>query len=291
MKAFYEITKFFLLFFVAFTVSDIVAHQENLKSELTAIKQELCKCGPVAEVRPTPPGKPNSFESQETGAPHFDASETASPKNSDVMTFEQLQKAAQQLDQSGKARDYADLLVQIENTAFYQGDRHEVDKLQASLVVRLRELVESEAHTLHKLALNAPNYGEGYSYFRDASAIIALYPMADEKDVMLQAEELSEKHRKVEAGLLTHRRQRYNFWAASQIQNALKVLRNGAKGGAKTTIEYLTVIEPSQLEPSVSAIYSYTVQQLMDELKMDEKAEVAKKLSNPDNLRRTLEDF
>ncbi|MGO9530953.1 MAG: hypothetical protein ACLP3B_07205 [Syntrophobacteraceae bacterium] len=291
MKAIYETIKFLILIFVAIMVFGISADLEDLKSELVALQQKSVNGEPVGEVRPAQSAESNSLEPKKPHTSHSEDSNPVTPENSSTMTFEQIQEAAQKLDQSGKAQDYADLLTQIENTTFAQGDRQNVDTLQSKLVVRLRDLVESEVQTLHKLALNAPNYGEAYSHFRDASATIALFPMSDEKEVIRQAEELSEKHRKVEARLLTLRRQRYNFWAASQIQEALKTLRDGGKAGIETSIECLTVIEPSQMEPSVSAIYSYTVQQLMDELKKDQKAEVAKKLANPNTERRTVEDF
>jgi len=291
MKAIYETIKFLLLIFVAIMVFGIVADQENLKSELAALKQQSFNRDPVAEVLPTQPKESNSLEPGKLNPSYSADSNPVTPENPNTMTFEQLQEAAKKLQLSGKAHDYADLLTQIESTNFAQGVRQNVDDLQSKLVLSLRELVESEVQTLHKLALDASNYGEGYCYFRDASATIALYPMTDEKGVIRQARELSEKHRKIEARLLTLRRQRYNFWAASRIQEALKALRKGGKGGIEASIEYLTVIEPSQMEPSVAAIYSYAVQQLMDELKKDEKAEVAKKLSNPSTDRRTLEDF
>ncbi|MDR3557427.1 MAG: hypothetical protein P4L55_21940 [Syntrophobacteraceae bacterium] len=290
MKVIYGTVKFLILIFVAVMVVGIAADLDHLKKELATFQEKPLNGGTVAGARPTQPEVSSSLEPMKSGAPYSEASNPVNPENS-KMTLEQLQEAAKQLAQSGKARDYADLLTQIENTAFALEDRQNVDDLQSKLVVRLRELVESEVQTLHGLALNAPNYFAGYSYFRDASATIALYPMSDEKEVIRRAEELSEKHRKVEIRLLTLRRQRYNFWAATQIQKALKILRNDGKEGIQPSIECLTVIEPSQMEPSVSGIYSYAVQQLMDELKKDQKAEVAKKLSDPGTERRTLEDF
>jgi len=288
----YETIKFLILIFIALLLSyQVFGTQGELK--FLRDKPASLPASDAKVLGESVHRKPEVVEMQRRKQDSIDSKDDSAmaPGNSRTVTLEQFQEAADKLNQNSSAWDYADILMQIENATFGENELQKVNDLQSRLTARLRELVKSEVETQHRLALNAPNYDEGYSHFRDASATLAIYPMSNEKDVIKQAEELSKTHKKVETSLLTLRRLRYHHWAASQAQKALWVLRNGDKNKVEASLNYLKIIDPSQLDPSVSPLYSYAVEQLMNEFKHDQKAEVGKQLNDPDTHRRTMEEF
>lgn len=208
-----------------------------------------------------------------------------------VATYEQIEAAVKRLNKDATAQEIADTLTAISAVGVPGVDRSRVAQLEIKLLSRLRVKVKSEVMALHQTALKSSSYSNGYTKAREAASILALYPLSEDMKTLKDAEDLSMRQNQVLNRLELIRRQRYNHWAAGQAEQALRQLRENGKDGTEKAIEYLREIEPGLLESSVASIYSYTVTELMDKFKMDKKAGVAKKLTDPSVTRRNLEWF
>ena len=186
---------------------------------------------------------------------------------------------------------YADILQEIEVSNFDESQVAQVEKLEADLVDRLRKQVKNELEIWHRQALDAANYQDASQEVAKAASILALYPMADDPQILKEAEALSQRQNDVRFRVDSIRRARYNGWAATTIEESLKTLREEAENYLETSLGQLAQVESSLLDPATSALYGYAVQQLMDEYKNSEKARVAKALNDPSFSRRTLEGF
>ena len=206
-------------------------------------------------------------------------------------TYEQIEAAVKGLSKGASAQEIADMLTDIGSMKVPDADRSRVAQLEIKLLSRLRVKVKSEVMALHQTALKSSSYSNGYTKAREAASILALYPLSEDMETLKDAEYLSMRQNQVLNRLELIRRQRYNHWAAGQAEQALRQLRENGKDGTEKAIEYLREIEPGLLESSVSSIYSYTVTEIMDKFKKDEKAGVAKKLTDPSVPRRNLEGF
>ena len=84
------------------------------------------------------------------------------------------------------------------------------------------------------------------------------------------------------------RLKRYNHWAACQADAALQLLDAGNKEDA---LDVLAPINAAHLETAESKLCSYCVQEAMAKYPMTEKAEVAKRLTDPGTQRKSLAEF
>lgn len=208
-----------------------------------------------------------------------------------MVPYKQITNAVAKLKVNATAQDIADLLTAVEVVQVADKDRQKVLDIEGTLISQLRIKVKNEATLLHEKALKSASYREGYELVRHSGAVIALYPLSDAPEIIKEAEALSFRQNEVTRRLELIRRQRYNFWAAEQAEKALRELRENGKEGTRNAIANLRAIEPSLLESSVASLYSYAVTEIMDKFKKDEKAVVAKDLTNPSFTRRSLEDF
>lgn len=208
-----------------------------------------------------------------------------------VATYEQINAAVKKLKKNAKAQEIADILTAISAVRVPNTDTSRVAQLEIALLSQLRGKVKSEVLDLHQAALNSSSYTNGYSKVREAASILALYPLSEDSTTLKEAEDLSMRQNQVLNRLELIRRQRYNYWAAEQAEQALKELRENGKDSKEQAVKYLREIEPNLLESSVASLYSYTVTEIMDKFKKDEKTTVTKKLTDPSITRRNLEDF
>ena len=185
-----------------------------------------------------------------------------------------------------KATQIADALTALENVP--ANDREKVDRFQMELLARLRTQVKVEVQGLHQRALIARMYREGFSLVRQAGEIIALYPISNDSAVVAEAEDLSIRQKEVGRRVEMLRRQRYNRWAAEQLEKSLDALRSKDVATAQIL---LGSIDASLLEIAVSSLYSYTVTEIADKLDKDKKAQLAKALTDSSIVRRGMEDF
>lgn len=214
----------------------------------------------------------------------------SSPKP--ITSLSRLQQETARLPQDATTQAYADILGRIDDAAVASGDRSKASSLEKMLLERMRRQVDKELALHHSRALSAQNYSSALDEYKAATAVLALYPMSDEKAVVDEATSLSRRHDDVRFRIEIIRRQRYSYWAANEVQRALQDLREGGKGSRDKAVNRIRTIEPTILEASASALYNFSVQQVMDATKKPEdKAEIVKQLTLPCDIRRTLEGF
>lgn len=189
------------------------------------------------------------------------------------------------------AQEIADVLIQLGGWSFPDDEIDRVEQVETDLATKLREQVKTEVTRLHKLALESPRYDDGREYLRQAGTTLALFPLSDDPETLTEAEALSAKQREIVVRLEMIRRQRYNHWAAGEVEEALRILREDAKNATDTALQFLCTIDPPLLEPAVASIYSYAIEEMIDDLKGEKKATVAKQLTVATTHRKTLEDF
>jgi hypothetical protein len=127
-----------------------------------------------------------------------------------------------------------------------------------------------------------------------------MYPMSEEKGVIEEAKQLSAQQGELAVRLEVVRRQRYNHWAAEQVEQAILDYNN-----TKSRIPYRTdrdklvtdlvgnmgAVDPALLEPTVLELYNYVVDLTKAALSEQEKIELAKRMTDPTLKRKTLGDF
>ena len=196
------------------------------------------------------------------------------------------------LAEDSTAQEIADVLMLTRDIQPHQEDQKNFGEIEAKLIGQLRQKVKAEVSELHEKALKSSSYREGYRLSRNSGVVLALYPMSEDPSVMEEAEELSLRQTELIRRLELIRRQRYNYWAAQQLEKALNVLRQYQnKEGMEFAVKYLRVIEPKFLEPAVSSVYSYTTNEMMKEFNGADKAKIAKMLTDTSTFRRGLEGF
>lgn len=203
----------------------------------------------------------------------------------------QLKEITDGLGDHPNANTLAAALLKISALDVGVKDRPAVAKIEDQVAAALRKRVEAEASELHKLALLSKNYSSGIASAREAAEIIAMYPLSEDRSAIKQAEQLAENQQNVIRRLELIRRQRYNHWAALQVDKALKSLREGGKSGVSDAVRLLKPIEPQYLEISVSALYAYVIQELMEKCDTDKKGDVAVALTDPATPRKGMEEF
>lgn len=206
-------------------------------------------------------------------------------------SYSDLTNLVMTIGEKGTAQDTADVLIEMGGWLFPEEDTIGVEQIESQLTQRLRKMVKDETKTLQLAALRSDSYRAGHESLRKAESVLALYPLSDKADVLKEAEAISLMQRNIAGRLDLIRRQRYNSWAAKQVETALRDLRKDSDHGSSKAIAQLQPIDPSFLEPSVASIYSYAVEEMMKDLKQEKKALIAKDLTNPSVTRRTLGDF
>lgn len=209
------------------------------------------------------------------------------------MSYEQVTNLVASLPTKTTAQDIADVLIQLDGWSFPDQELEQIEKIEIDLAARLRDKVKTEVTALHKLALESANYSTGYERLREAGTTLTLFPLTDDPGILKEAEILSANQTSIARRLELIRRQRYNHWAAGQVEVALKILRIGAKNQYTTdaAVQTLCTIDPPLLEPAVASIYSYAIEEITDNLKGEKKATIAKQLTETTTYRKTLEDF
>lgn len=213
------------------------------------------------------------------------------PLGTALMSYVQVTNLLASLPAKPTAQEIADLLIQLGGWTFPDEELERVERVETDLAAKLRDEVKAEVTDLHRLALESADYTAGHEHLRRAGAVLALFPLSDDPETLQEAEALSSKQREVARRLELIRRQRYNHWAAGEVEEALRILREGAKNARDTAITALSTIDPPLLEPAVASVYSYAIEEITDDLKGDKKASVAKQLTVATAHRKTLEDF
>ncbi len=206
--------------------------------------------------------------------------------------FPEVMAVEGSITSESSAKDIASALIKIDEIVssgrLSAQDAEKANDIELNLVIKLRGKTKGEVHSLQDMALKSKSYREGYEHARNAEAVLVLYPLSEDPAVVKEAEELSSRQKEVLRRLEQIRIQRYNHWAAGEIGKSLRALRDDRKGAALSSLK---PIEPKLLEPAVDQLYRYCLTKIMDKYKKEEKATVARELSDPAVYRKTLEAY
>src|SRR5207244_3921317 len=119
------------------------------------------------------------------------------------------------------ARHVSDLLSRLEEWSIQPEDEKPLVELKLKVAQRLREQVKRELTSLQSQALHCATGAEGAQLHAQAGELLSLYPMFNDPVVLSEAKQLSEQQGVLAVRLETLRRQRYNEWAAQQIEKAI----------------------------------------------------------------------
>jgi hypothetical protein len=153
---------------------------------------------------------------------------------------------------------------------------------------------------LQKKALEATSGAGGAKKHAEAAAVLALYPMSEDKTVVEEAKKLSGQQAELAIRLEVLRRQRYNRWAVEKIAEAIDGY-NENRGWwspmeesqflTDSLVESLGEVDPGLLEPVVLERYNYVINLTKSAISEEDTVYLAKRMTNPSIKRKTLEDF
>ena len=117
--------------------------------------------------------------------------------------------------------------------------------------------------------------------------------------VIEEANRLSSRHSEVGVRIDVIKRQRYNAWALTKIEetiNAVNSITSSSTGtdNVKTievTVNTLGQIDPLLLEPFVSQLYNYALEQAKSNINSGQRIELGKRLIDTKHIRKSYGDF
>jgi len=226
-----------------------------------------------------------------------------SPASDASVVFHAPNEAKDFLNKLGKnpaAEKLAEALTAVDDWSVRPEQEKEMQQFKLEVASQLRELVREEVVAKQKAALEAKTGAEGLKRHSEAGAVLALYPMSEDEAITEEAKRLAAQQREVAVRLEVIRRQRYNSWATGQIEaaingyNSIKSAVPGRTDRPKlvtSLVDSLGPVDPALLEPAVLELYNYCIDQTKEALYESEKVYLAKKLTEPTIVRKTLEDY
>jgi hypothetical protein len=162
---------------------------------------------------------------------------------------------------------------------------------------RLRDLIKAEVGTHQEAALKSSYGAAAAEEYAEAARILLLYPMSEDPAITNEAKQLASRQAEIAGQLEAIRRQRYNKWATTRIEQALDYYNaNATTWGQNTKLisslaTYLAQVDPAFLEPVVLELYNYVIDRTKSSLSEPNKLELARCLVNPSIERKNLGDF
>lgn len=218
----------------------------------------------------------------------------------DFHTTSEAKELFKKLGEKPSATQLANALNTVDAWPVKSEQEKEMRQLKLGVATQLRKLVKEEVIALQKAALESDSGNKGVKKHAAAGSILALYPMSEESSVIEEAKLLAGQQADVALRLEVIRRQRYNHWAAEQVEKAISDYNNTkSRIPFKTDRDKLVVdlvndmgpVDPALLEPTVLELYNYAVNLTKEALWEAEKIELAKKMTDPTIKRKTLGDF
>jgi len=217
----------------------------------------------------------------------------------ELHTKEDAVKLIGDLGKSPTAEKFAETLATIDGWVGKPEDEDSLQQFKASQVTVLRQIVKKEVELLHEQALKAETGTKSAELHAKASQILALYPMDSTKPVLDEARSLSSKHSEVGVRIDVIRRQRYNAWAMTRIEETIKAI-NLIATSFKTsdnpmtidaTVKQLGEVDPLLLEPVVAQLYNYAVEQAKSNVNSEQQLELGRRIIDPAIKRKGYGDF
>jgi hypothetical protein len=217
----------------------------------------------------------------------------------EVRSILEAEKLFNDLGNSPTATQLAAALEAVNEWIFAPAALDAFQRLKANKLALLRKLVKTEVEALHQQALNSESGAKAVKSHAEASRILALYPIDSTRAVLDEARNLSSRHSEVRIRIDVIRRQRYNAWALDRITEAMKEINAIASSFTtsdnpkiiEATVRHLGEIAPLLLEPVVSQLYNYVVEQASTKVNSDQKLELGRRLIDPSIKRKAYGDF
>lgn len=197
------------------------------------------------------------------------------------------------------AEKVAECLGQIDGWVAAAEDQDALQSFKLQQVEKLRQLVTKELADLHEKSLKAETGAKAGEIHAKASQILALYPMDSSQKILDEARQISARHAEVGARIDVIRRQRYNAWAMTRIEETIKSI-NAIATSFKTsddpktieaTVRSLGEVDPLLLEPVVAQLYNYAVEQAKGSVSSEQQLELGRRLIDPAIKRKAYGDF
>lgn len=227
-----------------------------------------------------------------------------SPKPQDdasypLHTKAEAEKLIADIGKTPTTEQLAERLAEIDGWVGTPEDLGELQKFKMQQILSLRQLVKKELADLHQKALKAETGTEASEFHAKASQILALYPIDSSKAVLEEAKALSSKHSDVGVRIEIIRRQRYNAWAITRIEETIKAINSIATSfktsdNPKTieaTVKHLGEVDPILLEPVIAQLYNYAVEQAKGNVNSEQQLELGRRLIDPSIKRKGYGDF
>jgi hypothetical protein len=218
----------------------------------------------------------------------------------ELHTLAEAQDLINKLGDKPSATKLAETMANVDEWLIVPSEEELFTKFKLEQLGRLRTLVKSEVGAHQQAALKAPTGAGGAKEYAEAGRILVLFPMTDETLVIEEAKQLAARQTEIAGRLEVIRRQRYNKWAVEQIEKALDFYNanvnkwnplsdNAILIGA--LVKDLGEVDPMLLEPAVLELYNYVIDRTKGSISEKNKLELAKRLTDPLNQRKTLGDF
>lgn len=217
-----------------------------------------------------------------------------------------ISDAKRRVEGLNEPEELAKALAEIDLWVLEQSEQGQFDRLMDQEQERLRKLIAERVRSLHQQArdkaLEKDSDGAERLY-AGAGRILALFPASEDSGVMEEARNLVAEHQKVGARLSQIRRLQYNQWAVDQIERALddytkknvglKEAITGTDDDALTDsfVAHLGQVDPALLDSAVFELYQHALKRTLDDLDEAHKIELSRRLTDPKNERKTLEEF
>lgn len=217
----------------------------------------------------------------------------------EIHTKADAEKLVTELGSSPTSSQLAECLAEIDVWVGTPQDWESLQAFKIAQVSALRQLVKKELADLHNKALKAETGAMASDYHAKASQVIALYPMDSSKSVLDEAKHLSSRHSEVGVRIDVIRRQRYNAWAMTRIQETINEI-NSIASSFKTSdnpktidaaVKHLGEIDPLLLEPVVAQLYNHAVEQAKSNVNSEQQLELGRRMINPAIRRKAYGDF
>lgn len=203
------------------------------------------------------------------------------------------------IGETPSAKQLADCLGEIDGWIAAAEEQDALQSFKVQQVDKLRALVKKELADLHDKALMAQTGNEAGELHAQASQILGLYPIDTSQKVLDEARQISSRHAEVGVRIDVIRRQRYNAWAMTRIEETIKAINEIATSfktsdnpkTIKATVDNLGAVDPLLLEPVVAQLYNYAVEQAKANVNSEQQLELGRRMIDPTIKRKGYGDF
>lgn len=201
---------------------------------------------------------------------------------------------------SENIEDLARVCALVDTWMFPATDEAKADDLIENSLEKLRELIRNKVKALDEQALAADTGNKADELFREASALIQLYPVPSSSEDQQAFESELRRRAEVSRRIQEMRHLRYNQWAVTKIERGFKMFHENLRAFnegeedlnlVRTTAGALAEINPDVLTPSVMELYMSLIRQTYEQISEAHRSALAKALNDPGVAKIPLSDF